>query len=65
MLDIVQFSDGRYGVQNQLTGIILPDQRWWHRRHVATFRTVKGAVKHRRRVNRRLAKVIGRMSRRL
>lgn len=55
MLAIVQFVDGRYGLQNQWTGIVLPK----------SFRTSIGAALHARRLNRRLAKSVRRINKKM
>lgn len=46
MLEIVQFTNGRYGLRNTWTGIVLPHE----------FRTIKGAQKKRSKLSKRLTK---------
>lgn len=51
MLEIVQFEDGKYGVRNSWTGIVLNKK----------FRTVRGAWRHIRRQTNSLNKAIARV----
>ncbi len=54
MLDIVQFVNGRYGLQNTMTGIVV-DGEW---------RTIWGAHRARRKKQKSLLKTINRLNKR-
>ncbi len=54
MLQIVQFTNGKYGLQNQFTGIVIEKE----------FRTIRGAQRYIRRANRRLRKALARVNKR-
>ena len=53
MLDIVQFENGRYGIQNSMTGIVLPHQYRW----------VRSAVRKRNRITRHFNKTFSKILR--
>lgn len=48
MLEVVQFENGKYGLRNAWTGIVVDKE----------FRTIRGALRYRRRSTKRLAKTI-------
>lgn len=55
MLEVVQFENGKYGLQNTWTGIVIDKE----------FRTIRGALRHRRRNTKRLNKTIHNLTSRI